>query len=127
MDILIESTREFEKDLASFNEAEKAAVIQQINDCANLFQTQKADVYQKLRRLSLPLSLNSYESSLYTLQVTQKLKVILAVDEDPIFGQVIFTLFRAVQDNALHQAYQDVAKSLYQELLHHNRETVHLS
>lgn len=120
MDVLIESTRGFEKDLAKLSENEKAAVIQTINDCASLFPTQKADVYRKLRRLRLPSNLNGYESSLYTLRVSQKLRAILAVDEDPIFGQVIFTLFRAVKLDDLDKAYKGVAESLYQELLHHS-------
>ncbi|MCC3593224.1 hypothetical protein [Microcoleus sp. PH2017_28_MFU_U_A] len=127
MDILIESTRRFEKDLAKLSEAEKAAAIAKINDCASLFPTHKADVYRKLRRLRLPSNLNGYESSLYTLRVSRTLKVILAVDEDPIFGQVIFTLFRVVKDDELNKAYQDVAESLYQDLLHHNLATAQIS
>ncbi|MCA1993053.1 MAG: hypothetical protein LDL41_13605 [Coleofasciculus sp. S288] len=123
VDVLIESTKGFEKDVARLSEADKAAAIQKINDCASLFPTQKADVYRKLRRLPLPSSLNGYESSLYTLRVSQKLRVVLAVDEDPIFGQVIFTLFRAVKHDDLDKAYKGVAESLYQELLHHNQET----
>ncbi|MEH2371129.1 hypothetical protein [Nostoc sp.] len=123
MDVLIESTRSFEKDLGRLSEDEKAAAIKKINDCASLFPTQKADIYRKLRRLPLPSDINGYESSLYTLRVSQKLRVILAVDEDPIFGQVIFTLFRVVKHDELEKAYKGVAETLYQELLHHNRET----
>ena len=123
VDVLIESTRSFEKDIAKLSVDEKAAAIQKINDCASLFPTQKADVYRKLRRRCLSSNLNGYESSLYTLRVSQKLIVILAVDEDPIFEQVIFTLFRAVKHDELDRAYQGVAESLYQELLHYNLET----
>lgn len=123
MDVLIESTRSFEKDIAKLSVDEKAAAIQKINDCASLFPTQKADVYRKLRRRCLSSNLNGYESSLYTLRVSQKLRVILAVDEDPIFEQVIFTLFRAVKHDELDRAYLGVAESLYQELLHYNLET----
>ena len=123
MDVLIESTRSFEKDIAKLSVDEKAAAIQKINDCASLFPTQKADVYRKLRRRCLSSNLNGYESSLYTLRISQKLRVILAVDEDPIFEQVIFTLFRAVKHDELDRAYQGVAESLYQELLHYNLET----
>jgi len=122
VDVIIESTRHFEKDIDRLSEDEKAVTIQKINDCASLFPTQKADGYRKLRRLPLLSYLNGYESSLYTLKVLQKLRVILTVDEDPIFGQVIFTLFRVVKRNDLDKAYESVAESLYQELLHHNRE-----
>jgi mRNA-degrading endonuclease RelE of RelBE toxin-antitoxin system len=127
VDVLIESTRSFEKDLGKLSEDEKATTVKKINDCASLFPTQKADVYRKLRRLPLPSDINGYESSLYTLRVSQKLRVILTVDEDPIFGQVIFTLFRVVKHDNLDRAYKGVAESLYQGLLHHNRETAHIS
>jgi hypothetical protein len=127
VDILIESTKGFENDLTKLSEDERAAAIQKINDCASLFPTHKADVYRKLRRLRLPSNLNGYESSLYTLRVSRTLKVILAVDEDPIFGQVIFTLFRTVEQDELERAYQNVAESLYQDLLHHNLANAQIS
>ena len=127
MDVLIESTRSFEKDLDRLSNEEKAITVKKINDCASLFPSQKADVYRKLRSLPLLSGLNGYESSLYTLKVSQKLRVILAVDEDPIFGQVIFTLFRVVKHDDLDKAYQGIAESLYQEILHHNRETAQIS
>ena len=127
MDILIESTKGFENDLTKLSEDERAAAIQTINDCASLFQTQKADLYRKLRHLPLPTNLNGYESSLYTLTVSPTLRVIWAVDEDPIFGQVIFTLFRVVKDDDFDRAYQGVAESLYQDLLPHNLATTKIS
>jgi hypothetical protein len=127
VDILIESTKGFEKDIAKLSEDERAAAIQKINDCASLFPTHKADVYRKLRHLPLPTNLNGYESSLYTLRVSRTLRVIWAVDEDPIFGQVIFTLFRVVENDELDKAYQGVAESLYQGMLHHNLATAQIS
>jgi len=127
VDVLIESTRGFEKDISKLSEDEKAAVIKKINDCASLFPTQKADVYRKLRRRGLPSNLNGYESSLYTLRVSRTLRVIWTVDEDPIFGQVIFTLFRAVKHDDLDRAYQGVAESLYQDMIHHNLEAPQIS
>lgn len=63
MDILIESTRVFEKDIDKLSEEDKAATIKKINDCASLFPIQKADVYRDLHPLS---AMNGYESSLYT-------------------------------------------------------------
>jgi hypothetical protein len=127
MDVLIESTRSFEKDLGKLSKEEKDAAIKKINDCASLFPTQKADVFRELHRLPLASELNGYEASLYTLKVSQELRVIVAVDEDPIFDQGIFTLFRAVKHSDLDKAYKDVAKSLYQELVHHGRKAARIS
>ena len=127
MDIVIESTKSFEKNLAQLSESDKTAVVQNINNCAQLFTTQRTDVYRRLKRLRLPLDLNGYESSLYVLRVSQKLRVILAVDEDPIFDQVIFTLYRVVKRDNLDKEYQGRAESLYQELLHQKRKPVQVS
>jgi len=127
VDILIESTRNFEQDLERLSNEEKAITVKRINDCASLFPTRKVDVYRKLRRLSLLSGLNGYESSLCTLKVSQKLRVILAVDEDPIFGQVIFTLFRVVEHDDIDTVYRGIAESLYQDILHHDREPAQIS
>ena len=127
VDVLIESTRDFEKDLCKLSKDDREAVIKKINSCASLFPTQKTFVYRQLRRLPLPPLINGYQSSLYTLKISQKLRVILAVDEDPIFEQVIFTLFRVVERSDMNQAYKSIAESLYQELLHKDREAAQVS
>jgi mRNA-degrading endonuclease RelE of RelBE toxin-antitoxin system len=127
VDVLIESTKSFEKDLDMLSEDKKAITVKKINDCVSFFPNHKSDGYQKLSPPPLSLELNGYESSLYTLKISHQLGVILTVDEDPIFDQVIVTLFRVVQYDDLDEGYQGVAKSLYQEILHHHREIAQVS
>jgi hypothetical protein len=122
VDIVIESTNNFEKDLSNLTEGDKERVIQEINRCVELFSVRKVDVYHQLHQLSLPLVLDGYDSSLYVLKVSQSLNVILTVDEDPIFGQFIFTLFRAIQYDNLDKVYKSVAEALYQDFLRQDRE-----
>jgi hypothetical protein len=127
VDILIESTNNFEKDLSSLTKGEKERAIQEINRYAELFSTQKENVYLQLHQLPLSSVLNEYDSSLYILKISQTLSVILTVDEDPIFGQVVFTLFRAVQYGNLDQSYKSVAEALYQDFLRQDREIAKVS
>jgi hypothetical protein len=127
MDILIESTRDFERDLSQLSEDDRTMSIQKVNDCVSLFPERKSEVYRKLRYLPPVLNLNGYESSLYVLRVSPKIRVILAIDEDPIFGQIIFTLFRAVSHPELDKAYRDVAASLYRDIRHYQSEAVKIS
>jgi hypothetical protein len=122
MDILIESTSRFEQDLSSMSEGEKDIAIQKINDCAALFPEHKINAYRKLRRL--PLSISGYDSSLYTMQISPESRIILTVDEDPIFGQVILTLFRVANRDDFNKAYQVVVESLYKDLLRQELEVV---
>jgi hypothetical protein len=124
MDVLIEATKDFEQDLDNLNQASRSTVIEKINHCASLFPAQKVDGYRNLHQLPLSIDLNGYDSSLYTLEISQKLRVILAVDEDPIFGQIIFTLFRAIEHDKLEMAYKAVADTIYPEFRHHDRVPV---
>ncbi|MBD2485716.1 hypothetical protein [Planktothrix sp. FACHB-1365] len=129
MDILIESTQSFEEDIAKLDEKDRVAVIEKINHYASLFPDHKAAVYRQLRHLHLPSLPNGYESSLYELKVSPPWKLILAIDEDPIFEQIIFTLFRVFKRNSAdpRKLYQSIAESLYQEFKHQDRELVKLS
>jgi hypothetical protein len=127
VDIVIESTRKFEQDLKKLELKDKQEVIEKINYYADLFPNDKNIVYGKLGQLSLSFSLKDYASSLYTLKVSQNKIVILTIDEDPIFEQTIFTLFRVVHSSDLDQAYKNIAKSLYQDLLVQNREIAEIS
>ena len=122
VDVLIESTKHFEQDLGRLNQDKKNVVIQKINDFVSLFPEHKSEGYRKLRRINYPSGLNGYDSSLYTLKISHQIRVILSVDEDPIFDQMIFTLFRVVTYDELNKAYQSIAESLYQDILHHDIE-----
>lgn len=122
VDILIESTIDFEQDLGKLAPDLNTVVMESINNCGSLFSGHKRFPYDRLQLLPLRSSLKDYDSSLYVLNVLEKLNVILTVDQDPIFDQVIFTLFRVVQQDELNRAYQHIAGSLYQELAQADRE-----
>lgn len=116
VDILIESTRGFEADLQQLSLAERENIEKKIDNCASLFLTNQALMYGDLEHLPFPRQLDGYDSSLYALSISPDLRVILAIDEDPIFDQVIFTLFRLVQCEHLHKAHQTISESLYEEI-----------
>lgn len=124
MNIVIDSTKIFEKDLTKLDEHDRAKVIKKINECASFLSTQKTALYHQLHHLQLPSLPNGYESSLYILRVSLQLRVILAIDEDPIFDQVILTLFRVFKHDELEKVYKSIAESLYQEFLHKDRQLV---
>ncbi|MGZ8249705.1 hypothetical protein, partial [Methylomagnum sp.] len=62
-----------------------------------------------------PIALpNGLESSLYVLKTDSEIRVILAIDNDPIFDRRLITLFRAVKQDELNQAFDSLAQILYQ-------------
>lgn len=115
MELLFESTDKFEKDLNKFSEREKSQIVEKLNcQCATLRNGFK-DFY-KLAGRPLKISLNNgFKSSLYSLKVNRDVKVILTVDDDPLFEQIIITLMRVVRHRDLKKAFRGIAESLYQK------------
>ncbi len=127
METLIESTRDFETDLGLLNETERATAIEKINVCISQSLTQPLDIAHEFHQPRLSLDLQGYDSSLYIFQVLPTLSVILSIDEDPIFGQVVFTLFRAIVPEQSDYTYRQIAAFLYQELRQFDREPVQVA
>ncbi|MBO0350455.1 hypothetical protein J0895_15400 [Phormidium pseudopriestleyi FRX01] len=122
METLIESTKRFEKDLNKLDSLDKNLVIEAINNC--VISVEKKGIYSspKLVGLKIPSHVQGYESSLYMLRVTQKKRVILSIDEDPIFGQIIFTLFRVFTVDKIQENINGFVESMYQDLREESEE-----
>lgn len=116
VDILIESTKGFEDDLQQLSLEERKNIEEKIDHYAALFFANQTLTYDNLENLPFSKDLNGYDSSVYAFSISQDLRVILAIDEDPIFDQVILTLFRVVHYEYLHKAYEAIAESLYEEI-----------
>ena len=53
-----------------------------------------------------------FNSSLYSLRAGRDIRLILAVDDDPVFEQILVTLFRLVRHDD-ERSYRSVARLLY--------------
>jgi len=115
MEIVFHSTRSFEKDLKKLTSADKDLVIERVNRIADLFHTNLKSFYSSTYRpikIKLP---PGQDSSLYTMRINQKLRVIFTIEDDPLFDQTILTLFRiAKRPEDLRNAFSSIAESLYQ-------------
>ena len=126
MKLVIESTKKFEKELEAFSETEKLLIIEKMNQYFQMLSTDKASFYRRLYQVKKLRLINQYDSSLYTLKINHKIRLILTIDEDPIFAQTIITLFRVVNHSDISKAYDSLAESLYQDLIT-NQEVVGVS
>lgn len=128
MDILIESTKDFEQDLEQFSKTEKFNIIKTMNHYFELLSKDKNLFYQyseQLRKIHLN---KHYDSSIYSLKINEKIRIILTIDDDPIYDSTIVTLFRVVTTEEALKAYTSVAESLYQDFTVENQEVeVHSS
>jgi len=57
------------------------------------------------------------ESSLYALRVNKDIRIILTVDDDPLFDQILITLLHVVRHSNLNKVFNGIAESIYQNTL----------
>lgn len=124
MEILIQSTKEFEQDLAGFSQVNKDNIIEQINKIFQLILNEPEKLFQNLTLTQLKkIKLDKdYDSSLYSLRLQPKIRVILTIDDDPIFDRKLITLFKIVKPEDAAKAYSSVAEILYQDFIVENQE-----
>jgi hypothetical protein len=117
MEIIFESTEEFEADLRTYSQAEHDIIVQQLHEYSCLLLQDKGYEKRRLHQFCQFDLLGDYASSLYSFIVNYYLRVILTIDDDPIFGRTIITLFRVVDSQFVAQVYQQVGESIYQSFL----------
>ncbi|MBH8566526.1 hypothetical protein I8748_30975 [Nostoc sp. CENA67] len=130
MEILIQSTKEFERDLAGFSQVNKDNIIEQINKVCQLILHEPETLFQKIAHSQFQkIKLDKdYDSSLYFLRLKPAMRLILTIDDDPIFDRKLITLFRIVKPEDAAKAYSSVAEILYQDFTIENQEVeVHSS
>jgi hypothetical protein len=117
MEIIFESTEEFEQDLKTYSEAEQSIILQQLHEYSPFLLTNKGDHERRLHQFYQFDLLGDYTSSLYSFIVNYYLRVILTIDDDPLFNRTLITLFRVVDSQVSAQVYQEVGASIYQGFL----------
>lgn len=119
MNLVFHSTETFEQELQRFDAVVQEKIVHRVNEVAQAFITDRQRFAQQARKpYNIPLH-NGFDSSLYSIVVKPNVHVILTVDEDPLFDQVIVTLLRVVKRPELYNTYTSIAQSLYQNLNDH--------
>lgn len=117
MELVFESTKQFEKDLLNFEKKDQARIIEKLNyQCGNLLN----DRSSFFKKVSIPFKFklkDDLQPSLYCMRISPKIRIILTMDEDPLFNQIIITLIRVVSRAEIDKAYKSIGESLYQKLL----------
>lgn len=61
--------------------------------------------------------LGQFDSTVYCLRVNMKIRAILSIDEDPIFGKVIVNIFSLCSPEKMNIEIQGIMESLYQKMI----------
>ena len=114
-EVTIDYTKAYMKDLRKFTPQEKNKIDQKINRMVDLYLTHPEHFYQNIIKLNRRIpGADAMESSLYVYKLDRKIRLIFSIDEDPIFDQLLITLFRMVRPDNLEKAFRSIASSLYQ-------------
>ena len=115
-----QTTPEFRNDLNRLSSEDRARVAVALRRSYGLLRNNRGSFFARAKRPQAILLKGGFSSSLYSLRVGRDIRLIVAVDEDPVFAQTLVTLFRAVHHNELDRAYRSVASGLYRNQIQGN-------
>ena len=115
-----QTTPEFRNDLNRLNSEDRARVAVALRRSYDLLRNNRGGFFARAKRPQAIQLKGGFSSSLYSLPVGRDIRLIAAVDEDPVFAQTLVTLFRAVHHNELDRAYRSVASGLYRNQIQRN-------
>ena len=108
-----QTTADFRRDLDRLSPDERASVTESLRRSYEVLRTSPRSFFARAQR-PLPIHLKGGLSpSLYSLRAGRGIRLIVAVDDDPVFGQTLVTLFRAVRHEEVEQSYRSIAHLLY--------------
>ena len=113
MNLMFNLTEDFENDLQKFDEATCAKITERVNLVAQEWMNDKKAFARHARRPCAVKFGNGYESSLYAVRVDPNVRLLLTIEDDPIFDQIIVTLMRVVGRAELRESYNTVSEALY--------------
>lgn len=109
-------TESFDDDIKCLLLAQQKSIKNTINSISESLLNGKSGF---MENASMPCIFNLKEedsSSLYLVAVGKDKKIVVAVDDDPIFDKLLLTLFRLVDNEKGNIIYKEVGEQLYKSL-----------
>ena len=122
MDVQIDITDDFEKDLVKTSNPDNQVITKKINYLIELLNNDQ-NISRHLYRLHKIAPINDLNSSLYIFRVNKTIRIILTFEDDPLFDQKIITLLRVVNHSKLDNVFKGLQESIYQSYLNKRRES----
>jgi hypothetical protein len=115
-----QTTLDYRRDFDGLNPDERARVSVVLRRSYELLRDSPRSFFSRAQR-PLPIHLkDGLNPSLYSLRVGRDIRLIMAVDGDPVFGRTLVTLFRVVRHDEAERSYRSVAHLLYRDRMERN-------
>ena len=106
-------TVDYRRDFERLSAKEQARVEVALRRFSELLRDSPRSFFSKVQR-PVPIHLKGgLTPSLYSVRVGRDIRLIMAVDDDPVFRQTLVTLFRVVRPDEMEQSYRSIARLLY--------------
>ena len=115
-----QTTPEFRDDLNRLSTEDRTRVVAALRRNYELLRNDRRGFFAKAKQPQAIHLKGGFTSSLYSLPAGRDLRLIMAVDHDPVFAQTLVTLFRAVHHNELSRAYRSIAGLIYRDQIERN-------
>ena len=113
MELEFEIAQLFDEDIKRLPKKSREKITDQINSIATSLLNGRKEFNETA---SIPYFFNlknGYESSMYLLRVDNNMRIVAAIDDDPIFDKTIITLYRLVEKDIAEDAYKKIGELLY--------------
>lgn len=121
MDVQINITKDFDKDLKKMPTSDNQAISVKINYLIDLLRADQK-IGRQLYRLHKIPQIGDINSSIYLYKINKSIRIILTFEDDPLFDQKIITLLRAVHHDKLENTFKGLQEAIYQSYLKQRRK-----
>jgi hypothetical protein len=116
MDLEFDITQSFSDDMASLSGETRRSVVDQINLISQSLLNGQTEFKENS---SIPYIFNlknHLDSSLFLVKADHDSRMIVSVDEDPVFDKISLTFFRLVDKGKADEVYKQVGENIYKGL-----------
>ncbi|MGP8246090.1 MAG: hypothetical protein ACLQVN_16420 [Bryobacteraceae bacterium] len=115
-----QTTLDYRRDFDRLNADDQARVLLALRRSYELLRARPRSFFSRAQR---PLRVHlkgGLSPSLCSLRVGRDIRLIVAVDDDPVFGRTLVTLFRVVRQDEVERSYRSIAHLLYRDRMARN-------
>ncbi|WP_295990268.1 hypothetical protein [Rugamonas sp.] len=111
MNLQFDIARRFEEDLERLSPRDRERVATSIDRHAAVFDAGSLGAMRRIYQPQKILLPEGLQSSLFVLRVSEEVRVILTIEEDPLFDRKVITLLRVVRRDQVDRSYLAVSES----------------
>lgn len=113
MDIQVDITEDFKRDYLKQDSNTQKVLSEKINMLIGQLRNGCQTRLYRIKGLLFPEGFDSKNSSLYIFRATTKIRLIVSLDDNPLRGNKILTLYKLTNQGNMSYCFMAVAKALY--------------